>query len=503
MKSHRGQAKAPDRSAGVVSVEWFPKPKPAAHGSRLGTLLRMGVGAVAAGVLYQLGHVKLAVAAGAITLLVGGVSLASTAAQAAIARALAWFGRTVGSVVGNVLLTIVYVFALTPAHYIKRLSGTDDLRLRNEKLPSYYERCDNPERKIRHARDMFATEVLQPKRGSFITWLIAAVVLLTLAEGILRSQGFGPGAVLYVSDPYAGYYPAPNQYLDRYGGLVQTNAFGMRAPDYKETKEPGTFRILMLGDSTLWGGSYVDQKALYARILEDKLNQLAGGKAVQVLNMGVNGWGPFHERGFIDRFGSLDADLVLICLPHDDVDRDRYTLSSLPYFVQGKPPVLGLEEVFMHSVWRYRRDRITVTKEWRAEQREIGIAEYERLGVYLRDGDSGGSGIAIKPRTKVGGSEVLFEILPSKTVGFFNQQGGEVEADVINKLKQRLTDRGFQIDYPTGLFAGKGKGEDLYHDEVHLHVAGHAVYADYLLERVSNTSKRFGAWLAARKGNTQ
>jgi hypothetical protein len=485
----------------LVSVNWFPKPAPPAHGGPGGVLVRMAIGAAAGGVLFKLGHAGVAYAAWGITGVVGGASLVSPAARDAIAKGLAWFGRAVGNAVGSVLLGAAYLLVLTPARFLKRLAGQDDLRLRDENLPSYYEPCDAPERKVRYARTMFATEVVRPRSGSLVTWLATAAVLLAIAEGILRAQGFGPEAVLYVSDARAGYFPAPDQKHDRYGGRVLVNHFGMRAPDVAADKPAGTFRILMLGDSTLWGGSYVDQEQLYARILEHKLNDASGGRKVEVLNMGVNGWGPFHERGYVEAYGSFGADLVLVCLPHDDLDRDKYTLMSLPYFSAGRPPRLGLEEVMMHLMWRYRRDRVALDTRWRDAQREFGYREYERLALFLRDGDPGGELLGPKPLTKVGGSEVFFEILPSQRVGL-GAQPEDLEQEVVTRLKKVLDAHQIPAHYPIGIFAGKGKTDDLYHDNVHLHWKGHAVYADFLFERVTKDSDRYKKWMAEPRGAT-
>lgn len=498
--AQRGSTTSGDRPRSVVSVEWFPRPRPAAHGGAAGTLARTAIGAAAGGALFALGHREIAIVAWAITALVGGASLASPAAREAIAAGLAWFGRAVGGVVGAVLLTLVYLLALTPARLFKRLAGHDDLRLRPERLPSYYEPCDAAERKLRHARAMFATEARRPRRGGLLGLAATAAVLLAIAEVVLRTQGFGPGAVVYTADARAGYYPSPNQKLDRYGGRVITNAFGMRAPDFPAHKPEGKFRVLMLGDSTLWGGSYVDQDQLYARLLDRKLDELAGGDDVEVLNMGVNGWGPFHERGFVEAFGAFDADLVLVCLPHDDVDRDRYTLMSLPYFAEGRAPRFALEEVMMHLMWRYRRGRIPLDGAWRARQRELGVEEYGRLADLLLDGLPEGASAGPPPRTKVGGAEVFFEILPSRSVGLGGEPADDVEPGVVEQLRRRLAARNVPVHYPAGLFAHRGKTEDLYHDECHLHWQGHAVYSDYLFDQITKNSARFAAWMARRPG---
>ncbi len=110
--------------------------------------------------------------------------------------------------------------------------------------------------------------------------------------------------MLYVADPDIGYYPQPSAELIRYGGRVATNKFGMRSDEVERDKPPGTFRILMIGDSTLYGGSYVDQADTYSTQVQNRLNGAGSPKTsppgkVEVLAMGCNGWGPFHERGFI------------------------------------------------------------------------------------------------------------------------------------------------------------------------------------------------------------
>lgn len=484
-----------DSPAPVARIPWFPRaPEPSGHPSIGGTLLKGAVGAIVGGLFFAAGHRTIAYVAwgvgGALTL----VSIASPKIAAALNRALATVGRVAGSIVGTILLGLTFVLVLTPARLVRSLAGSDDLHLKRAEGPSFWEACDGEERKRKYAGAMFATETRKPRRGGFVTGLATLIVLLAIAEGILRTQGFGPGAVLYVSDNLAGYYPAPNQKLDRYGGRVHTNAFGMRAPDVEMNKPAGAFRILMLGDSTLWGGSYVDQDALYARLLEKKLSGAAEGRKIEVLNMGVNGWGPFHERGYIEKFGSFGADLVLVCLPHDDVDREKYGLMTLPYFHEGKAPLLALEEVLMHATWRYRRTRIVYSAEWRKAQRELGIDEYEALATLLKEGDKASAAGTKTARPNVGHAEVFLEVLPSRTAGF-GGEGTDVEQDVVAKLRARMVNAGAAMHYPKGLFKDRGKPEELYHDEVHLDVKGHAIYADYLFERITEESLRYKAFL--------
>src|SRR5262249_55223140 len=142
----------------------------------------------------------------------------------------------------------------------------------------------------------------------------------------------------YVADPVVGYYPQPNVSLVRYGGVVRTNEWGMRSPPASRRKPQGAFRILMLGDSTLYGGSYIDQEDLYSSRVRRQLQESGFPGPVEVLAMGCNGWGPFHERGYIKAFGTFDADLTIVHLPIDDINRPLYGLMSVPFFAADAPP---------------------------------------------------------------------------------------------------------------------------------------------------------------------
>jgi len=86
-------------------------------------------------------------------------------------------------------------------------------------------------------------------------------------------------------------------------------------------KEPDEFRILMLGDSFMFG---------YATSLEDSIpRQLEGllaeqrrGKRIRVVNAGVPGYGPYQERIFLEQRGfPLEPDLVILQIfPANDLD---------------------------------------------------------------------------------------------------------------------------------------------------------------------------------------
>jgi lysophospholipase L1-like esterase len=470
----------------LKTVEWFPKPPTKADGGIGSTLAKLAVGVVVGILLYFARHAIAAYVVWGIAGTVSAVSLASAGARSAIDRALAAFGRAVGSVVGAVLLTLVYFLVVTPTRALRRILGADDLHLRDAGRQSYWLSSDDDQRKVRWIGSMFVTEPPSGVGHPLLGALLGAVALVVLAEGVLRLKGFGH-TVLYVADPDIGYYPQPSAELVRYGGRVATNKFGMRSPEIDRQKPPGVFRILMIGDSTLYGGSYIDQEDMYATQVSKRLNAAGAPGKVEVLAMGCNGWGPFHERGFIKKYpDAFQADLVLVQLPIDDVVRPLYGIAQVPFFPVQSPPRLGLEEVFNHFVWEYRERLSGKDDAWEARQAPTGIREYGLLTDDLERA----------------GAEVMFFVLPTRDPGF--GRGDKERPQYVQwrkELAATVAQRHVKLYHAEGFFVGKGTEAEIYRDDgIHLETKGHIVYAEFIEEKIRQDSTRFRGWESGHDG---
>jgi hypothetical protein len=435
-------------------------------------VLRSCVGLLVGALFVATGHPILAGVVIALTLTITGVSLASPKARSALERFFVKFGYLLGRALAFVVLVPLFFVGFTLARAWLWLTGHDPLQLGRASSPTFWLESDREERRVRYIRSTFTTDVLGKRRRPLIATAVVLLIAVIIGELVLRYFGFGR-PVLYVADAQAGFYLAPNQSEKRYGGRVFINSHSMRSPEVSRHKPDNTFRVLLIGDSTLYGGSYVDQDEIYSTLLEKRLREAAGPR-VEVMNLGVNAWGPFHELGFIDKFGTYGADLAVVCLPIGDIYRPLYGLMEVPFMNAERPPICALEELAAHLAWRYRMSRVgpapTESLAWQGQQ---GIQAYCTLARKLREK----------------GCEVFFEVLPSRATILGSAAPGEHED--LGRLREALRTAGFtQVGYSQEQLRAHAAEKYLYHDGVHLHRAGHRVYAEYLHGRIDLHSQK-------------
>ncbi len=110
-----------------------------------------------------------------------------------------------------------------------------------------------------------------------------------------------------IDDPDLLYLPKPG--FSR--GAVTINAHGFRDREYALEKPPGTFRIVVLGDSIVWGHG-LPLADTFPKQLERLLDPDASGR-FEVLNFGVSGYSARQEVGiFRARAAAFHPDLVIV-----------------------------------------------------------------------------------------------------------------------------------------------------------------------------------------------
>lgn len=197
------------------------------------------------------------------------------------------------------------------------------------------------------------------------SFLLSAAVLVVGVEAWVRSQWDHtrgtPG--FYLSDPVLGQRLAAG-YDGWFAGVpVHINTLGFRDPrEYAVDKAPGSFRILVLGDSVTFGhGAVYD--TTYPYLLEQRLEAWRPDVRWQVWNLGVPGYNTRQELRYLHEVGPrFQPDLVIVGFYANDFSGNE--AGSDPTSVHhAASAVLRLMQRSLYSFEFYKRAYLTAR--WR------------------------------------------------------------------------------------------------------------------------------------------
>ncbi|MGF1457911.1 MAG: SGNH/GDSL hydrolase family protein [Leptolyngbyaceae cyanobacterium] len=302
-----------------------------------------------------------------------------------------------------------------------------------------------------------------------LTLIIAGLIVLSLTalEIALRAFfGFGRPP-LYVADPQVGYRLAPNQRTKRFGNRLEINQYSMRGDVIAPQPAADTLRILLLGDSIANGGWWTDQSEIVSARLQKRLTVAIPDtyQQVEVLNASANSWGPRNELAYLAKFGTFDAQMVVLLLNTDDlfataptslqVGRDRAYPKKYPPLaivellsrLLKSPPIPELEAVHQEG-----GDRVGVNLEAIRQLHQITQTANCQLVIAM--------------------TPLLREVVPPGSRDY------EITA------RERVTQfmKTEQITYVDFLadFQNTGDAEALYRDHIHLSAQGYALITQTL-----------------------
>jgi hypothetical protein len=176
--------------------------------------------------------------------------------------------------------------------------------------------------------------------------VIGAGMLVGL-EVSARWIGLGDPIVFY-NDAWGGLRPLPLQRVERIRGVrvtVDENGFRSAKPPM-----PGALRVLYIGDSVTWGGSTIDDAALFTELAGDAIRQR--GRAVYAMNAAVNATALVnHAEIFLRGVPPDSVDILVWLFPWQDVDRAYATVSYL--WPPTSKPRFALVEVVDHLLHRF------------------------------------------------------------------------------------------------------------------------------------------------------
>jgi GDSL-like Lipase/Acylhydrolase family len=150
--------------------------------------------------------------------------------------------------------------------------------------------------------------------------VVSSLCALAIAEMILRVAYPQQLGVWYTLRSGMVIHPPQTRiYLANFGQTVEFNSQGMRDVEHRQTKEPGTFRILLLGDSFM-EALQVPLEESFPRLLEHRLRTLTG-RPVEVVSAAVSGWATDQHLAYVRQYGvTLTPDLILVAMTlHNDI----------------------------------------------------------------------------------------------------------------------------------------------------------------------------------------
>jgi lysophospholipase L1-like esterase len=311
------------------------------------------------------------------------------------------------------------------------------------------------------------------------TALLAATVGVCVVAGevVLRARGFGrPLAHEYDEALFWKMSPGQLAFTPFYRVSYRTNSRGLRDGEIS-AKAPGAYRVLLLGDSVVFGHGVPVEDTLAER-LERGLRNLPGLGSAEVINAGVTGYSVDQYLSFLRREGfGLEPDLVLIGFCKNDIisPEDLEELRSLARegrlyrmrTIRGRLRRL--------SAWCHVADGLVerVASLWTTTPRALAYAgapvtreAWDHTLAVLEE---------IARETEARGTALLVACFPYRDE--VDQRRARVDPAPLEAVAAR---HGFRmVDLLEAYTAARGEG--LFFDPVHPTGRGHAVAADAVL----------------------
>jgi len=303
-----------------------------------------------------------------------------------------------------------------------------------------------------------------PKFKKAAFWVIAGLLVLTplvLAELYLRSIGLGNPILFYANASYR-FAPQPNQQqVRRRGAKVTIDSKGLR--NTADWTDPADAKLLFIGDSVTWGGTYIDDRQLFS---DGVCQRLAGvtGKRYVCGNAGANQYGTDNMAERIRYKNVNDESVLVVTLIAPDTVRGRVDAEGRYFFMQRPPPPFrALWEATTFLTWvLYKKLR---PESYRSDD-DLRVAErsLENLLAAIRE-------------TQRPGRKVLIVLSPVKA-----ELNGQ-ESPLTKQVRSMLDRSGFDwLDLHGPV--SKTVTPNFYYDQVHLDVPGHAFYAEQIAARL-------------------
>ena len=268
--------------------------------------------------------------------------------------------------------------------------------------------------------------------------------------GLRLTQGLG-NPPLYIADRDIGYLLAPNQKLRRGGNLIEINQYSMRDREIELSKERGTKRIFLLGDSVVNGSWYTDQKDILSNLLANKL-KTTKKQSFEVFNASTNSWGPRNELAYLKRYGLFDADSLILVINTEDLFSTRATSAVVgkSYSYPDKKPPLALIELYQLFIAPPRQ-----------------ILELEQLRAQTQENIKGNLSAIAEIKAIAERANVKFVLVLTPLLKEFKEGSTAEEQQARDSLQKLVTEENINYLDFLQIWSDFPQPEFLYRDRIH------------------------------------
>lgn len=288
--------------------------------------------------------------------------------------------------------------------------------------------------------------------------ILIFVLFLVVCEFILRfAFGFCDALLYCESDKYE-YIAQPNQDRHRFGAYIHYNSYSQRNGEPDSTK----VRVLGLGDSVIFGGTWMDQDSLASTLFSEETG-------IQMLNISAGSWGPDNCAAYLKENGTFGASaMILVCSSHDayDVMSHMPVVGIYPNYPDKQYPLAWIELIDRYLIPRVKMFFVKKT-----------FLDPDASVVASATGKS-----VIKKSMEFNpGFSQLKTIADSLHIPFsiyLHAEKGELEAGKYNEMGEMIIKWARQNNVPLMQGLKNGETVDMYRDIIHFNEKGQRHLAD-------------------------
>lgn len=299
------------------------------------------------------------------------------------------------------------------------------------------------------------------KQKIFILFIL--LLVFVVGELVLRfAFGFCDALLYRGSDKYE-YIAQPNQDRHRFGAHIYYNSYSQRNGEPDSTK----VRVLGLGDSVIFGGTWMDQDSLASTLFSE-------ATGTQMLNISSGSWGPDNCAAYLKEKGTFGASaMILVCSSHDAYDVMTYVpvVGVVPTYPDRQYKLAWTELIDRYLVPRIRMMFGKTEVKLDPDEQVVKNSEFKNT-------------VRQKSSSFNNGFVQLLDISQKKNIPmaiYLHAENDEISAGRYNEMGQKIIE--WAAEHDVCLIEGlrAGETENMYHDKIHFNEAGQRFLATQMV----------------------